>query len=878
MKKLFITLCVVSAAFTSFANHTKGGWLYYEYLGPGTAPNSARYAITLKIYTECFLNANQWCPNVNISIFNTASTNLVDVVTVNYTDSVNIQNCTLQQCHPCINPIPNICYKIATFTFVRDLPITADGYVISYQRCCRIANIINLGPGSSSIGDTWTVNIPGNSGSDPLAYQNSSAQFSQNDTAIICKSNYFTFDFSATDANNDSLAYAFTDAYYSAQSNNGGQCNSQSTPPPFSYVNYSTPFSGTQPMGSGVTINPVTGIVSGIAPSVEGTYVLTCTITEYKRGTNIVKSSVQKSLHISVTDCSLTQAILDPEYTSCRSFTKSFSNNASGGNIQTYFWDFGVAGTAGDTSRLATPTFTYPDTGTYILKLVVNRNLPCPDSTISIVKVYPFFLPGFTVQGQCKNTPIQFTDTTTTTYGIVDSWLWNFGDIGSTDNTSTLPAPLHNYGFEASYKVTLTASNSFGCRDTATKIILITDKPALTITNDTLICVIDTLELTASGVGTFVWGPNYNINNLNIASPLVSPDLPTKYYVTLTDPYGCKGTDSVMVDVKSFVTLRGGNDSTICRSDPVLLDLISDGLNFTWTENPSGNSLNNPQAKNPIAIPLVTTTYHVVGSIGKCNAQDDVTLKVVPYPPAFAGVDTVICLGTSAQLQATGGSTYSWSPGTFLTSRTIPNPLAVRPTIDMQYVVTVTDTLGCPKAVKDTILLTVVKIIGDAGPRDTSVVINQPLQLTATGSTDYLWSPAVGLSSIDIANPVAFPQSDIEYVVKVSNDAGCFDYDSIMVKVYRVNAGLYVPTAFSPNGDGRNDVFRLIAIGMKSVDMFRVYNRWGQLIYSNTDIETGWNGTFKGNEQSPGTYVWYAEGTDYRNAKLKRRGYIVLIR
>jgi hypothetical protein len=112
-------------------------------------------------------------------------------------NAIDIQNCTRQACHECISDIPNICYKIATFTFTKDLPITATGYIISYQRCCRIANIINMAPGSSTVGDTWTVSIPGNGGRDPLAYQNSSAMFAQNDTAIICRSNYFTFDFSA---------------------------------------------------------------------------------------------------------------------------------------------------------------------------------------------------------------------------------------------------------------------------------------------------------------------------------------------------------------------------------------------------------------------------------------------------------------------------------------------------------------------------------------------------------------------------------------------------------------------------------------------------------------------------------------------------------
>jgi gliding motility-associated-like protein len=878
MRKILLLLFFIGLFVNSFANHTKGGWMYYEYIGPGSAPNTARYVITLKLYTECILNTNQYCPTVNISIFNTANNFLVESVNVPNSGTIDIQNCTLQQCHPCISDIPSICYKIATYQFIKDLPVTAAGYTISYQRCCRIANIINLQPGSSTIGDTWTVDIPGSGGLDPLAFQNSSALFSQNDTAIICKDNFFTFNFGAKDPNGDSLSYAFSDALYSSRGN-GSQCDGLSDPPPFSFVGYIQPFSGSQPLGAAVSINPATGIVSGIAPSIEGTYVVTCTVTEYKRGTNIVKSVVHKSLHIAVADCSTTQAILDPEYFSCTSFTRSFSNKASGGNIKTYTWDFGVAGVTSDTSDLPNPTFTYPDTGTYVLKLYVNKNLPCSDSAISIVKVYPVFVPALSVQGQCINTPIQFFDKSTTTYGVVNKWDWNFGDVSAASNTSAQQNPTHVYKTKSTYVVTFKVANDKGCNDVISRSILITDRPAMDLTNDTLICTIDTLQLTTYGAGSVLWSPNYNINDLTSFTPLVSPDIPTRYFATLTDPFGCVGTDSVFVDVKSFVTIKGGNDTTICQADPITLVLSSDAVNYKWTVLPAGSSLNNVTLKNPVATPLSTTRYSVTASIGKCNATDDVLVKVVPYPIANAGIDTTICFGTSAQLHASGGSFYTWSPGTYLNSRFIPNPVVSNPSGNISYTVTVIDTLGCPKSRQATVQVLVSKVNAWAGSGDTSVVLDQPLQLLATGGTSYLWTPARWLDRPNAANPVALPQNDVEYEVKVSNAAGCFDFASVKVKVYRVQPGFYVPTAFSPNGDGRNDFFKPIALGLKSMDVFRVYNRLGQLLFSDTNIESaGWDGTYKGNSQDPATFVWYAEGTDYRNQKIKKRGYVVLIR
>jgi gliding motility-associated-like protein len=871
MKKYCILLILLFFSFQKiFADHTKGGWMYYEYLGAGSAPNTLQYRIVLKTYTACTLSSGQFNPTVNFTIFNAGNNQQLYNIAVTNSEITDIQNCTSQNCHPCINPIPSICYKIITYELVQDLPISANGYTVAYQRCCRIAGIINIQNPSNSVGETWTVKIPGTATSG--AELNSSAKFSQNDTAIICQSNAFVFDFSATDVNDDSLVYSFVPAY--AGGNNGtNSAPNAASAPPFALVPYAAGFSGIQPMGAGVTINPQTGMVTGMAPA-SGIYVITALVSEYRRGTNIKIAEVRKSLHIAVENCNTTSAELLPDYTSCDGFTVNFKNLGQNNNIQTFYWDFGD----GTSSGLEFPIHTYTDTGIYTLKLVVNRGLPCADSITAPVKVFPGFFPDYTVQGQCKNTAIQFNDITTATYGAPNTWKWNFGDATSSTNTSVIKSPAHTYATAGSYEVTLIVTSNKGCIDTVLKSIEILDKPSFTLTNDTLICSIDTLQLNAVGTGSFFWSPNYMISNVNSSSPLVSPDVTTTYYVTITDPFGCVGGDSVKVRVVDFVTQFAPNDTTICRTDGVVLNLVSDALYYTWTENPAGNTLSNPSIKNPVATPLTNTTYNVVGSIGKCVAQSDIFIKTVPYPDADAGADQTICFGTSAQLNASGGSSYSWTPTAFLNNRLIPNPQSINPTANVRYIVTVTDTLGCPKPVRDTMVLFVAKIKADAGPRDTSVVLGQPLLLQATGSTNYLWSPAQWLTNIGIANPVSLPQDDINYIVKVSNDVGCFDYDTIRVHLFKLDAGLYVPSGFSPNGDGNNDVFRPVILGMKSLDLFRVYNRWGQLLYSGTDAQQGWDGTFGGKGQEAATYVWYAEGTDYKNNKIKKKGYVVLIR
>lgn len=856
-----------------FANHTKGGWMYYEYLGPGVNdPAKLRYKIGLNLYIEC--NSTLIEPTWNFTFFNGSSpfTFLQDV-TVAVSPNFSISGCITPSCYPCISGVTERCYKIVNYETIVELNASPDGYIVSKQRCCRVTGIINILGESRDYGATFTIKIPG-SNTSPTAPFNSSPKFIFNDTAVVCANSPFSINFQASDIDGDSLVYSFVSAYHGGD--NGANSNPPTaSSPPYTTIPYAFPYSGVLPLGSSVRINSITGAISGIAPPT-GEYVICVLVKEYRNGINISES--RKELHLETAPCNPLTA--NPTFApiTCDGFTVTLTE-ASSGNPSTFFWDFGdPASGAFNTSNLQIPTHTFSDTGVFNIKLVVSIAGQCIDSVIKPIKVYPGFFPKISVAGQCKNTPIQFTDLTTATYGSPNLWNWNFGDIGSPSNTSTLKNPTHIYAAANSYNVHFVVTSNKGCSGTIDTTIIISDRPALAVPNDTLICIIDTLQLTAIGTGSFLWSPNYNINNVNIFNPLVSPDVTTTYRVTLTDPFGCAGSDSVKVSVVSKVNQFAPNDTTICTTDGVLLRLTSDALNYQWTEIPAGNTLSNPKIKTPVATPVTSTVYHVVGSIGKCTAENDIRIKTVPYPNANAGLDQTICFGFSAQLNASGGSSYSWSPTAFLNNRLIPNPVSINPTANIRYIVSVTDTLGCPKPARDTVFVNVAKITADAGPRDTSVVLDQPLLLNATGSTNYLWSPAQWLSSTTIHNPVSLPQNDIEYIVKVSNNFGCFDYDSIRVHLYKLDAGIYVPTAFTPNGDGKNDIFRPIILGITSLDLFRVYNRWGQLLYSGTDAEKGWDGTFGGKGQDAATYVWYAEATDYRNRKLKKKGYVVLIR
>jgi gliding motility-associated-like protein len=389
-----------------------------------------------------------------------------------------------------------------------------------------------------------------------------------------------------------------------------------------------------------------------------------------------------------------------------------------------------------------------------------------------------------------------------------------------------------------------------------------------------LICNIDTLRLEAQGQGQFSWTPNYMISSTTAANPLVSPDLPTRYYVTLTSAPGCSNMDSVFVDVKQFVTVNAGADTTICLSDSLKLKAVSDGLQFQWT--PSA-TLINPNSRDPVAIPTATlTTYRVTANIGKCQSTDDIQVRTVPYPLALASQDTAICRGDTARLRASGGSSYVWTPSASLNESRSPSPLAF-PTVTTRYTLMVFDNKGCPKAGIDSVIVQVKRVPNAFAGNDTAIVIGQTLQLQATGGTQYSWSPPNNLNNPNIPNPRASLTKDSRLVVAVTLN-GCTARDTINIKVFATAPDIFVPTAFTPNNDKRNDQLIPIPVGISSFDFFRVYNRFGELVFSANTVGKGWDGRIQGKEQNTGTFTWYVQGTDFTGKRIFKKGTSTLIR
>lgn len=312
-----------------------------------------------------------------------------------------------------------------------------------------------------------------------------------------------------------------------------------------------------------------------------------------------------------------------------------------------------------------------------------------------------------------------------------------------------------------------------------------------------------------------------------------------------------------------------GKDLFLPQSDPT-------ALNILWS-GPNGYSSTLEKSIVP-NIKYADTGLYTLRQIFYfgCVSLDTFYLKVYPATTISAQPVYSVCEGRSVSLSASGDGTFLWIPSTGLSNNKIANPLA-SPHDSIQYKVVVTNSYGC----KDSTLVDVNVFRNpkvNAGT-DKTVIRGDTLQLngTVTGTAvNFLWAPSTFMNNNQLLNPIVAPQQDIMYTLSAHSTVGCGDADaSIKIKVYN---DIYFPTAFTPNGDGKNDRFRVIAADGYKLIKFQVYNRWGEVVYDAKDFSTGWDGIYKGLPQPSDVYTYYLEISSTKNKILTRKGVVVLLR
>ena len=895
IKHLLFFFILFFSANLCFATHIVGGEVFYEYLGVAPGGGKSTYQVTVRLFRDCLVpcggGSNVAClpSQTVVAIYENGNVNrYVNKLTLPLSDdqTFSLDNSNPADYPPCITSKPPVCYEVKIYTATVVLTDNDAGYIVAYENCCRATtlNVVNDNRYSqqSLPGVTYDCTIPGKN-LLPSGH-NSTAAFDLKKPDLICYNSRFTLEYSATDPDaGDSISFAFTPAYTSGEPFKGANDGEPAEAPPYRNVTYNSgrSFSGNSPLGPNVTINPVTGQISGVSPAA-GLYVVSVVVYEWRNGINIAQH--RKDFILRIENCNIPAAELNASYITCNGFDLTFTNESNSANINSYYWNFGDTNAPVDTSADPVAAHTYSQAGTYKVTLITNKGGECSDTATTEANVFPGFIPDFSVTGSCVQGTFIFTDKSTTAYGIVDSWNWNFGDPNSSADSSHLKNPAaYKYSQTGTVTAQLIVTNSKGCMDTLDKEIIIYEKPLITLPfRDTLICSIDSLQLLASSDANaqYSWTPVINIRNANTANPVVHPQRTTMYYINVDEGNGCKNRDSLLVNVTDKVTLNIGNDTLVCLTDTAQFHPTTNALSFKWSP---AATLSSATVKNPLAVPTVTTTYALQASIGSCVANDDITVHTAPYPVADAGNANPVCFGATTLLNASyQGTNFAWSPaGSLLNANTLSPTAGPATTTVYTFTATYNSAQGCPKPVSDTVTVVVIPPLQVYAGRDTNIVTGQPLQMQATGAEFYRWSPPTGMSNTNIADPVVtLPQNidRITYTVKGFTSAGCSNIDSVTVYQYKTLPEIFVPSAFTPDNDGVNDILKPIVAGVKRFENFSVYNRLGQLLYTTGSIGQGWDGNYKGQRQPPGVYVFTATAIDYLDKHLMRKGTVVLIR
>jgi gliding motility-associated-like protein len=407
------------------------------------------------------------------------------------------------------------------------------------------------------------------------------------------------------------------------------------------------------------------------------------------------------------------------------------------------------------------------------------------------------------------------------------------------------------------------------------------------VTPDTTICKGDAFQIMVSGsAGLFyTWTPGATLDFANAQNPWARPLTTMTYSVTavsVTD--GCTATDQITVTVSDPIISIINPAPSICPGKQVQL-LVSGDPTYSYSWEP-GTGLSDPDIMEPFAGPLVATTYTVTATVPTlgCKTTSVATVTILPPVPAVATALKTVCINEPAELYATPNGvdfTVDWDgPDGF--NSNLFNTFVKRATAASQgvYTAVITNTVtGCTGT--DTAMLTVggaISALFDV-TANTTIKIGSSLQMNASGGRLYTWLPNDGsLNNNNINNPVATPRATTTYTVTAFDSLGCLSTDTVRVEV-ETGDDIFIPTAFTPNGDGLNDLFRPVYPPHYTLADLQIFDRWGNIVYaSNAGGKTGWDGTYNGKNVEMGVYHYLMHFTRPGNIEKVVKGDITLIR
>ena len=568
----------------------------------------------------------------------------------------------------------------------------------------------------------------------------------------------------------------------------------------------------------------------------------------------------------------------------CSDYTVVFSSESV--NAPFYNWFFGDPANPGAVAFGSEVSYTYPGPGTYNIQVALSSFISCPDTLFTTITIEePLINIDFDWEIiECSDSiTIQFTDQSINGQSDFTDWNWLFSNGEISMDQNPVVVINENQVLEAQ----LTVLSSDGCVDSVQQSIPL-EIPSLNIPDTLLACLGDSVYLNpiADPDYLYSWSPPAFFANPNAINPAVLLESNQLFSVVATNSdSSCILERTVFADVTPGFDFSIPTDTILCEEEIMLYADSEVPLEVVWQQIQGSDTIvigTEPE----LLVQAAGNTSFIAQLTDEFGCMQEGQFEVFNEPIlVFLSTISSICEEDTVMLELIniGGTplSYDWQPqASIISGEETATPL-VSPVEDQVYTVTVTNELGCSLNLSTSVDVntTVPPLMISANPDTLFESGTVSLEATVDPDYTYLWSPGQGLNNITIPNPTALIDSTVTYELTVTDENGCSNTAEITIRVFTecIAPYIYVPNAFSPNGDLLND--RLLVRGNLIDELnFVIYNRWGEKVFEARDQSVSWDGTYKGKPLSPDVYAYYLEVRCFNGETYFEKGNISLIR